>query len=72
MTFENADRILKANVQSHGYSKVVIGGWDLARTRTALSYCFVRVIIGPQQVVNIGIVVWSGLVRQVERCENET
>ena len=70
MTFEDADRALKAAGYSDGYSKVVIGGWDLSST--PLSYCFVGVIIGPQQVVNIEVEVRSRLVRQVERCENET
>ena len=70
MTFEDADRALKAAGYAQGYSKVVIGGWDLART--PLSYCFVGVVIGPRRVVNVDVVVWSGLVRQVERCENET
>ena len=70
MTFEDADRIMKAAVRSHGYSKVVIGDWDLAST--PLSYCFVGVSIDPGQMVNIEVEVLTGVVRQVERCENET
>ena len=70
MTFEDADRALKAAGYSQGYSKVVIGGWDLART--PLSYCFVGVLVGSQRVVNVDVMVRSGVVRQVERCENET